>query len=1120
MNAPRAYEANGEAVAAARFTAIACDPLRSVVVEACAGSGKTWLLVARMLRLLLAGAAPSELLAITFTRKAAQEMRERLLELLHELALSPDDKVLSLLVERGVPAGDAPGLLPAARGLYARVLASPQSLSIDTFHSWFGRLVQIAPLSSGVPHGYALTESTGELLADAYSRFMQALNDEEHADARESLMLMFELTGDTNARKLIDAFIDKRAEWWAACQAGDDAPLRWLVERCGEDAYADARLSLWQDAALRDRVLTIARLLGAGTAVNQKRATAIEMAVTGGASLDGFQALYTEFFDDKGGSRKNNKTKALTAALEKHFGGTDAACLFDEEFESVGQALMRLRRRSAEPVVLALNASLFKVASLYLDIYQALKAEQRVFDFSDLEWQAYRLLNDPEHAAYLQSRLDARYRHILLDEFQDTNPLQWSIVRSWLQAYGGEGQPPTVFIVGDPKQSIYRFRRAEPRVFAAAAEMLRAQGADLLRTNQTRRNAGRIVEVLNICHAPNPIFAAQTTLGSAGGEVWRLPLVRAAEEMDAGSVGTDEENASAKAEFALRHPLDMPRKEQQDARRLEEGRQVARAILQARRVLQQRTGQAPSWSDVMLLVKKRANLAAYESALREAGIPFVSNKRGGLLQSLEVADLVALLNFLITPADNLALAHVLKSPIFGAGDDDLIALASAGEGAWWARLCALPELQGGRSPALERAHGLLRRWLDEAPHLPVHDLLDRILHSADVLQRYAASVKPLLRAQVIGNIEAFTELALNLDAGRYPSLPKFIEALRALQRGLDSEAPDEAAVDTSIDAVRILTIHSAKGLEAQVVILADANHSEPARDDLGILCDWPQDRDAPTHFSCFGRKDDRGAARDALFEAEDGFRMQEDWNLLYVALTRAKEMLIISGVDGGRVALEDGCVEGSWYHRLAGMTGLAEMQPDTQAIEAAEALAGTPDASFSLSVFAPPRMPLQPLQPQLSRQAAAQSAAIDEGIALHALLERLTAGSSWPIELPDAERLARWLCCPGAMAETVRRQALQILTAPALEQFFNPARFRAAHNELEVMCGGELVRFDRLVVHDDAVWVLDYKRDLLDSERSAYAAQLERYRRAARQVFPGLAVRAGLVLADGRFLEC
>ena len=1092
---PRAYEANGHAVDAMRFTQLACDPQRSVVVEACAGSGKTWLLVARMLRLLLAGAEPSELLAITFTRKAAQEMRERLLHLLQDLALQPADAVRSLLLERGIAEQDMQRTLPVARGLYERVLASSQSLSIDTFHSWFARLVQIAPLASGVPHGYALTESSGELMTEAYSRFMQALNDEDNQATRDALLSLYEMIGDWNARRLLDAFIDKRAEWWAATMQGNEIPLEWLHQLCGEDAITDARLALWDDEKLRARLLNIAWLLGQGAKRNQERAVAIESALTAGASIDNFTALLAQFRDDKGAPRGNDHRRGkLLAAIEQHL-GADGVRSFEDEFAAIGEMLQDLRRRSFERQVLALNEALFTVGSAYLEHYQAIKTERRVFDFSDLEWHAYRLLTDGDHAAYLQSRLDARYRHILLDEFQDTNPLQWSIVRAWLNAYGDDAAKPSVFVVGDPKQSIYRFRRAEPRVFDAARGMLSALGADVLRTNQTRRNAATIVDVLNASFLGNPIFAPQTTLGAQGGAVWRLPLLQESKPDEVAQAG-----------FALRDPLLTPREEEEDARRLEEGRAVARAILNAMRELSARRDGAVAWSDVMLLVKKRTYLTAYESALREAGIPFVSDRRGGLLESLEVADLTALLSFLITPGDNRALAHVLKSPVFGASDDDLIALAQRTEATWWLRMQAA--VLDGVSPAIRRAVDLLENWLDAAPRLPVHDLLDLILHQGQLVARYAQVAQPVVRAQVLGNIDAFIELALNLDAGRYPSLPKFIDALQVLKNGADNEAPDEATVDAAVDAVRILTIHSAKGLEAPIVVLVDANHSEPARDDCGILCDWPQDADAPTHFSCFGRKQERGAARDALFEAEERFRQQEDWNLLYVAVTRAKELLIVSGVAGARGALDDGSVEGSWYHRLQAAP-LVEVEVGIEP-DAAAAIAG----EFSLSVFNPPVFEgADTIAPPV------HNVAIDEGLALHALLERVTLEANWPAPVPDAPSIVRWLRCTPAIAETVRERALLILSQPQLERFFNPAHFHSARNEMEVVNGSEVLRFDRTVVFGEEVWVLDYKRDLLDSERAAYGKQLSRYAAAAQRVFPGKLVRTALITADGQLWE-
>ena len=1091
---PRAYEANDEAVEARRFIDIACDPRHSIVVEACAGSGKTWLLVARMLRLLLIGTEPSQLLAITFTRKAAQEMRERLMTLLNDLALQPEEIALALLQERGVDRNELPRLLPVARGLYERVLSSAQPLSIDTFHSWFARLIQIAPLASGVPHGYALTETTGELQAEAYSRFMQSLNDAGNETVKDALMTLYRLAGDTNARKMLDALAGKRAEWWAANQAG--TPLEQLHELCGEDGELDARIGLWEDAALTARIMRIARILGQGTAVNQKRANAIEAAFTAGADPGHFQALCHEFFSPEGEFRKNTKTGALKKAVDQEW-GEDGFEAFEQEFCTVGASLQHILRRSAEATVLQLNQALFTAGASYLDHYSTVKAEQRVFDFADLEWQAYRLLTNEDHAAYLQIRLDARYKHILLDEFQDTNSLQWSIVRAWLNAYGEDTEKPSVFIVGDPKQSIYRFRRAEPRVFIAARDMLAEQGAQILRTYQTRRNAAAIVDLLNHSLKHNPIFVPQTTLAKNAGAAWRLPLIFGK------SAGQTENNDT----FVLRNPLTTPLAEEEDARRYEEGQAVAQALLHARQQLRTEENAVIPWSDMMLLVKKRRHLAAYESALREAGIPFVSDKRGGLLQSLEIADLIALLTFLITPGDDRALAHVLKSPVIGAVDADLIMLAQRDEANWWSRLQAAT-VHDEVSDEIRRAVRLLDKWLHAAPRLPVHDLLDVILQDAQLITRYAQAAAPSMRGQVIGNIETFIELSLNLDAGRYPSLPKFIDALRSLQTGIESDAPDEADVDAALDAVRILTIHSAKGLEARVVVLLDANDSKPAREDIGILCDWPQDAEAPVHFSVFGRKSERGAARDALFAAEERFKSQEDWNLLYVAATRAKEWLIVSGVANAKAGSADGLTEDSWYVRLQDAPELQCSAPAGRATSAQE-------EHFSLPVFAPPPLHAPPSAAELKTGTDATV----EGIALHALLERLTEAHRWPIRIPEAAIVADWLECSRGMASIIRDKAEAILSQPHLERFFNPAHYLRAHNEMEVIAAGELLRFDRVVLFENELWILDYKRNLLDGEKVAYEAQLARYRQAAQAIFPEKRLMSAVITADGQLWQ-
>ncbi|MEN9865988.1 MAG: hypothetical protein RL748_1578, partial [Pseudomonadota bacterium] len=736
-----AYEKDGVVTSAAEFVQCACDPSRSVVVEACAGSGKTWLLVARMLRLLLAGAEPAQLLAITFTRKAAQEMRERLLQLLHQLALASEAELMQLLQERGLN-NPAP-YLDSARNLYERVLSSSQSLSIDTFHSWFARLLPLAPLASGVPHGYSLSEANAQIMHEAYSLFLQqAMQNEAQKSALEALYYQ---VGDYTARQLLDAFVDKRAEWWAANLHGLD-PLAQLQEICGADGEIDARLQVWMDAALKQRLLQQTALLGRGTAPNQKLAEELETLLSGPASLDGFAQLRGGWLTQADKVKAIPANKALNAAIVAQLGqqGPD---LFAAEFTDLAETLLQLEARSQEPLVLALNQALFCAGSAYLACYQQIKAQQRVFDFADLEWQVYRLLSNPEHAAYLQARLDSRYKHILLDEFQDTNPLQWQIVQSWLDgySYGADGaisEAPSVFVVGDPKQSIYRFRRADPRVFDAAQQYLQAQGASLLRTNQTRRNAPALIDALNHSFVANPRFVAQTTLSALPGQACRLPLINltqpapgAASPAEAGDAGAGSTTAGA-----LRDPLVCALPEAELDAHYAEAAQLADVLWQIRRQ------HGLQWSDMMLLVKKRTHLPSYEAALRAAGIAFISDTRGGLLHTPEVADMIALLNFLMLPASNLSLAQVLKSPMFAASDDDLITLASYDAGSyWWARLCRMVEPSydplidqneqaitvsdaskkpAGTSPALQRAQQLLAQWLAVAAHLPVHDLLD------------------------------------------------------------------------------------------------------------------------------------------------------------------------------------------------------------------------------------------------------------------------------------------------------------------------------------------------------------------------------------------------------------
>jgi len=1187
-----AYLRDGAPVAEAEFTRAACDPAASVVVEACAGSGKTWLLVARLLRLLLAGAAPHEILAITFTRKAAEEMRERLLEVLAQLARDDDDAVIAALVQRGLSADAARAALPRARGLHAQVLAAPGRMAIDTFHGWFGTLLRGAPLASGIVPGATLREDALRMKREAWAPFWQALATPPYAELRAAFEQLVDAIGEFQARALLDAMFHARSEWFAFKESAD--PAEALAADLGDDARVDVLPEVLADDAWLDACQDMASQLGRGGKTEQAHAARLADAVMAirawreGGAADGapaeraFAVLRDAFFTAAGKPRLLRATAALTKAL----GGEAAVETFVAAHGERCAALEQVAQRRCEAAVLAVNLALYRLGDALLTRYQHHKSEQRAMDFADLEWLAARLMRDEETATYLQVRLDARYRHLLLDEFQDTNPLQWRILQGWLAGYAGLGERPTVFLVGDPKQSIYRFRRADARLFQTASEMLQAAfGATVLRTNRTRRNRPEVLEWVNAVFGAAradgryPLFETQTTaLEEPGGPVWLLPLVEpeaeAAEDAgeDAGGAEAAEDGAQETAAIH-RDTLTQPRRHEGDSLRLEEGRRVAAWLRHVRATVPVAEGggtRPARWSDFHLLVRRKTYLAEYERAFREAGIPCLSPRRGGLLATLEALDLSALLAFLMTPESDLDLAHVLKSPLVGATDEDLIAIAQQVQAqeprpGWWACLRGqgLPEFA---SAALRDGVARLRHWLEVAPHRPVHDLIDHIYHGGEVRRRYAEAAPADIRDQVLANLDAFLKLSLDLDGGRYPSLPKFIDELQEIRRGEEGESPDEGgmadraeegdadaadAADSALDAVHILTVHAAKGLEAPFVVLLDANHSEPAADNGGILIDWPPSSPVPVHFSAYGKRSTRGLARAPLFEAEAALAERENWNLLYVAMTRACQGLLVSGVKGraARGAEGEGNREiaGSWYVRLqsAGTGAPVEAFPPATAGDDAWQRPGH-DARVRYADFRERYREaadtLVPAYEWEDEEAARDDVEEDShaivfdaeaarhGELIHALVERITRYPEAFEALPGPDVVMRWFPLAGggdaqaraqwrAQAEAAIGAARRMLEAPALRPLLFPQDARSARNEVELYdARGRLLRIDRLVEFDERVVIVDYKLRLLPQEHAAYAQQLARYVAAVRPMFPGRRVEAGVATADGEWI--
>lgn len=1105
MTAP-AYRADDAAVDEQAFYRIACDPARSVVVEACAGAGKTWMLVSRILRALLAGVPPQQILAITFTRKAAGEMRQRLQKWLLDFSAerSSEAERVEALRQRGMGDADAQRLAPALGGLHAQLLESGRGVGIATFHGWFSQLLRAAPLgvldALGVAPEHELIEGVDDLWPDLMRRFNARVADDDALRADHAFVIR--CRGRLVATQWLRNGWARRVEFRLADAAG-------VVDRSMpsmDEAYpafagmADPAQVLLENLPAAN-LSALVRRMSAQAGPPRKRADMLEDAIDEPDATRQLAAVREALLTKKGTLRAMLQTDALQDALQP-----------------VLALLEAIARAQQQQEAHALHGCMTRLSRLLLAEYAALERERGLVDMADLERSALALLGDPATSGRLQERLDARIAHLLVDEFQDTNPIQWHALYAWLSGYGGAGagRAPSVFIVGDPKQSIYRFRGAEPQVFEQAKQFVaKGLGGTVLACDHSRRLEPGVRDVVN------RVFGAAASAGDFSGfrphtsecpgddgpALLALPVVERPPRKNAAAAtapgeqaeeSEDGDDPDAAAESAWRDSLTVPKIVPQERLRRHEARAVAAAIRATIAM-----GTPPG--EIMVLSRKRDPLRLLAEELRMHGVPFAAPEALALAEQPEVSDLLALLSFLVMPADSLSLAQALKSPIFGAADDDLVILAAAVRregGNWWAAL----RRGVGESSAVGRARELLPRWIAAARELPPHDLLDRIVAEGDLHARYAAAVPGSRRAAALSAIDDLLAMALSLDAGRYASPLRFVHELR--RRDL------RVAAAVAPGAVALLTIHGAKGLEAPVVFVMDTEPERQADARATVLVDWKADDRYPRCVAFVASEACFPPALDALLQQERALREREEMNSLYVALTRAQRQVVVSRTPPHQPGLS-----ASWWSRL--QASAQAWSPNTDPA----------DASGEQTVLLR-RLPRWAGTAPVAEPAAAGSSANSRtaalGQAVHRLLQWCAQGPQ-PGTAAIAPHAAAAACAefgvPAAHADEVAAIAQRILGGSRTRRFFDNPQIAWAGNEVPItLDDGRDARIDRLVAIDAEPggrcwWVLDYKLAHAAQAAEAHRPQLEAYARAVAQRQPGEPVRMAVIGGDGEWLE-
>ena len=1077
----------------------ASEPLASTWLSANAGSGKTKVLTDRVARLLLAGVSPQNILCLTYTKAAASEMQNRLFELLGEWAMMPEAD----LRRRLAALGEAPGPdLHPVRSLFARAVETPGGLKIQTIHSFCAALLRRFPLEAGVsPQFVEMDERAAVILRE---EVVEAMALGTGADALAGLARFH--SGQA-LEKLTEALVKERAAFRRPVEAAE--VWQWCGLSPGTDA---ARITSETLAPGDDSLVAELRdiLLAASSVSEPRVGRKLARYRPDLPPQDKLAILQAAFLTGKG----TVSSRLLTRATKQ---GPAAHLL--PAFEDLCHRLASSVERQNALITAEKTLALHTFAGPFLRAYEAAKQARGWLDFDDLISKAGDLLSEPALAAWVLYRLDGRIDHILVDEAQDTSPAQWRVIELLAQEFTSgesarEGER-TIFVVGDPKQSIYSFQGAEPEAFAsmkthfASGLVQVGRGLQDLRLEYSFRSSAAVLGLVD--HALDGLGG----LGEAG--FTHIPFFDKPGRVDLWP-GVEKADYTETRHWADTTDTALPETHIWRLARAVAA-EIARMLAEETLPGKDGTRRKVEPQDILILVRGRLSglFAAVIRACKEAGLPIAGADVLELGAEMAVKDLTALLRFLATPEDDLSLAATLRSPLCGLSEAQLYAIAQPRPkgGYLWNALRA-----GGASfqPVVEMLDDLRKA----ADFLRPYELLERIL----TRHRGRARLLSRLGREAEDGIDALLAQALSFESTETPGLTGFLEWLDAMAVKV------KRRMDNAGNLIRVMTVHGAKGLEAPIVFLPDCTASTP------------KDRSEFVHVG--GRliwkplKDQHPPWLQGPVEALREADRRENARLLYVAATRAAHWLIVAAAgDTGK----DGS---SWYDTLArGMEQLGAVRQEFALGPglrhqngdwpiAAERTADEPGRSRALPAWAGTQPAAGPARPAplapsdlggakaLPGEGAGQGAeaAMRRGRQLHLLLEILsgTPPENWP-DLSRAVLAAADDPADARQADTLCAEATRLITAPDLAHVFAPGSLAevdvTAHlpaRDGAVMQGS----IDRLVIEPHRVTIVDFKTNVLVPENPAQVPegilrQMGAYIGAIGQIFPDREVKCAIL---------
>ena len=1095
----------------------ASNPEASAWVGANAGSGKTHVLVDRVIRLMLEGADPASILCLTYTKAAATQMASRVHQRLGEwVGLS--DRQLTETLDRMGCEDISHDTLARARRLFTLALETPGGFKIQTIHAFCERILQLFPVEAGMAPGFEVLNSqqSTQLLGNARDFVMLAAQRVEDSVLGLAFATVVRFVQPDVFDGLLAGLLAKRRDLQELLAdygsiANIALELRRLLAVGRDQSAADLSEELLAfDETLLQRV--IAALTASTKATDLKTAQYLGTIL---AKPDEAEAIFRKIFFLADGKTPKKLTSVVTQSFLQ--GNSLVAQWLNEEAPKVTALIEQIDNLTRIEATVAL----LSLAMAIINQFENAKQARGSYDFEDLILRTRDLLNDTLSAQWVLYKLDRGIEHVLVDEAQDTSDAQWQIVRALTgEFFSGigthEAATRTLFVVGDRKQSIYSFQGADPAAFETSREEFRARitevgqsfhDVDLTISYRSTEQVLKVVDVVfdegNLARqgldgkiACNLVHQSNRTTEQGLFELW--PLIK-----PEGTV--DREPWQAPVD---REPARSPRR--MLARRI--AREIKSWIGKRKITALSRAVEA---GDILILFRTRNILFdAMISELRKEGVPVAGADRLKLAKNMAVQDLMALMRFVMLPDDDYALACLLKSPLVpkALSEEQLFQVAyGRGTMSLWARLAASSEVD------CISAREFLLGWQQLAGNTRPFEFLSAVL----VKSRKAILAR--LGSEAGDALDALLESALSYEEAHASSLSGFAEWF------VSENAEIKRNMDSGRNEVRLMTIHGAKGLESSIVIMPDTTGLPNDRKSHGLM--FVGSGNGPSRIPLWRlSKLSESATLSAWKEADKQTDLEEYRRLLYVAMTRARDELYVCGCNN-----DSDPAETSWYAMVEDALG----NQKNNKIELRDILQadGTmirrygPDPTRAAGPASDPQFPsvvptwltARPVHPDTVPKNWAPTRlpqagktmfslhAVNRGRVIHRILQEIPG-----LPLEQGIALARRLLAKNQLSQELAHGIMKVIASPESEAFFG------ADSQAEVSIGAILPSgdrltgtIDRLAMRGNEIWILDYKTDWSPptelSPNHPHVRQVAAYALALSQAYPQKTVKAALL---------